>query len=108
MKVEAKEVLKFDIELSSELNFSRVSVYTNLKNPWEKYEKDSLCEKEIEDWKDDIRDLYFSKEKIEELKNELCKKIMESENPFEIYCADWDGGYLVEESDLLENQVKIQ
>ena len=53
-------------------------------------------------------DIVFTKAKINELKKELCKKIMESENPFDISCTDWDGGYLVEESDLLEHKLTLK
>lgn len=32
---------------------------------------------------------YFTKDKIQKYKEELCKKIMESENPFSIHECDW-------------------
>lgn len=43
---------------------------------------------------------YFTKEKIEELKQKFIKEIQESENPFDIYCVDRDGGYNVKEEEL--------
>ena len=39
---------------------------------------------------DDLKKIYFTKEKIEELKQKLIKQIQECENPFEIYCNDTD------------------
>ena len=39
---------------------------------------------------DDLKKIYFTKEKIEKLKQKLIKQIQESENPFEIYCNDTD------------------
>ena len=48
-----------------------------------------------------VKNKYFTKEQIQKIKKELCKKIMEI--PFTIECVDSDGGYMVEESELLEN-----
>jgi hypothetical protein len=33
---------------------------------------------------------------------------MEDPNPFNISCTDWDGGYEVDESKLLENIIEIK
>lgn len=48
-----------------------------------------------------VKNLYFTPERIQEIKEEMCKKIMET--PLMIECVDSDGGYRVEESELLEN-----
>jgi hypothetical protein len=32
---------------------------------------------------------------------------MEDPNPFNISCTDWDGGYEIDESQLLENIVDV-
>lgn len=48
---------------------------------------------------DMIVDEYFTKEKIEKLKKELCDKIMNADNPFDIYDVDLDG-YPVEENKI--------
>jgi hypothetical protein len=45
---------------------------------------------------------YFTKDKIEELKEIFIRKIRESENPFNIYCVDKDGGYNVTEDQLFD------
>ena len=47
-----------------------------------------------------VLEKYFTKEKIEELKQKFIKEIQESENPFDIYCVDRDGGYNVKEEEL--------
>lgn len=49
-----------------------------------------------------VLEKYFTKEKIEVLKLKFIKEIIESENPFDIYCIDRDGGYFVTE-DMLFN-----
>ena len=47
-----------------------------------------------------VLEKYFTKEKIEELKQKFIRQIQESENPFDIYCVDRDGGYNVKEEEL--------
>lgn len=47
-----------------------------------------------------LAEAYFTKEKIDELKQQLIKQILESENPFSINCTDEDGGYLVVDEDI--------
>ena len=48
-----------------------------------------------------VQEKYFTKEKIDELKQKFIKRIQESENPFSIYCVDKDGDYNVTEDMLL-------
>ena len=38
----------------------------------------------------DLGEIYFTKEKIAELKERLIKQIQECENPFDVYCVDTD------------------
>lgn len=52
-----------------------------------------------------VLEKYFTKEKIEELKQKFIKEIQESENPFDIYCVDRDGGYLITEDELFNLNV---
>ena len=47
-----------------------------------------------------VLEKYFTKEKIKELNQKFIKEIQESENPFDIYCIDRDGGYNVKEEEL--------
>ena len=105
MKIEVDHVFQYRVSLNSDLDTIEVPVYTNVdfmaQYGNEPYETSMpKCEQCIED-------IVFTKKKIDELKKELCKKIMESENPFNISCVDWDGGYLVEESDILENKLTL-
>lgn len=105
MKIEVDHVFQYRVSLDSDLDTIEVPVYTNVdfmaQYGNEPYETSMpKCEQCIED-------IVFTKKKIDELKKELCKKIMESENPFNISCVDWDGGYLVEESDILENKLTL-
>lgn len=105
MKIEVDHVFQYRVSLNSDLDTINVPVYTNIdfmaQYGEEPYETSMpKCEQCIED-------IVFTKAKINELKKELCKKIMESESPFNISCVDWDGGYLVEESDILENKLTL-
>ena len=49
-----------------------------------------------------VQKKYFTKERIEELKEELIRKIRESDNPFEIFCVDTDSGYNVTQEELFD------
>lgn len=49
-----------------------------------------------------VQSKYFTKERIEELKEELIKIIRECENPFHISCVDGDSDYEVTEEELLD------
>lgn len=44
--------------------------------------------------------IYFTKEKIEELKQRIIEQIQKSENPFFIACNDTDCGYNVDDSEF--------
>lgn len=106
MKTIAENVFQYRVALKYDFDEVTVPVYTNIdfmkQYGNEQYETSMpKCEQCIEN-------IVFTKEKIEELKKNLCKKIMESENPFSISCVDWDGGYLVEESDLLEHKLTLK
>lgn len=46
---------------------------------------------------DCVREEYFTKERIEELKDIFIQMIRNSENPFDICCTDIDGGYNITE-----------
>ena len=45
---------------------------------------------------------YFTKERIEGLKDEFIRKIRESDNPFNIVCVDIDGDYNVTQEELFD------
>ena len=105
MKIEVDHVFKYRVSLNSDLDTIDVPVYTNID--FMKRYGNEPYETSMPKCEQDIEDIVFTKKKIDELKKELCKKIMESENPFNISCVDWDGGYLVEESDILENKLTL-
>ena len=105
MKIEVDHVFQYRVSLNSDLDTIDVPVYTNI-DFMEQYGNEPY-ETSMPKCEQCIEDIVFTKAKINELKKELCKKIMESENPFDIYCTDWDGGYLVEESDILENKLTL-
>ena len=49
-----------------------------------------------------VQKKYFTKERIEELKEEFIRKIRESDNPFDISCVDTDSGYNVTQEELFD------
>ena len=104
--MEAEHVFKYDIRLKSDIDYFRRCIYTNI-DFCEKYKEKNFSE--IDEWdkiqlvEDEIEKIYFTKEEIDQLKYELCERIMNDPNPFSIHCNDWDGGYEVDESELLEN-----
>lgn len=106
MKIEVDHVFKYMVSLKSDLDMVDVPVYTNI-DFMEQYRNEPY-ETSMPKCEQFIEDIVFTKEKINELKKALCKKIMETENPFLISCVDWDGGYLVEESDLLEHKLTLK
>lgn len=97
MKTEAKDVFRFRAYVDdwNILNPER-TIYTNMFP--EKYELD--CP-ELEEKQKTVKNLYFTPERIQEIKKEMCKRIMET--PLMIECVDSDGGYIIDESELLEN-----
>ena len=105
MKIKVDHVFQYRVSLDSDLDTIEVPVYTNI-DFMEQYGNEPY-ETSMPKCEQCIEDIVFTKEKVNELKKELCKKIMETENPFLISCVDWDGGYLVEESDLLENKLTL-
>jgi hypothetical protein len=109
--MDVNHVFKYTIHLKGDIRLPAERIYTNIdfsdrvekqnpdiKDSWELMRKTE----------DEIESIYFTKEKIDQLKKELCKRIMEDPNPFNISCTDWDGGYEVDESELLENIIEIK
>lgn len=67
----------------------------------------------FDDWEEKCNELeklvqekYFTKERVEEIKKDICKKIMSGEIPIDITLHDTDSGYNVTEDMLfdLENE----
>ena len=97
MKTEAKDVFRFKAYIDDwNILHPERTIYTNMFP--EEYELD--CP-ELEEKQETVKNLYFTPERIQKIKEEMCKKIMET--PLTIECVDSDGGYRVEESELLEN-----
>lgn len=110
---------KFRIYLDEEISVSERLIKTNVdffKKAKEKIDQErfdilnpDVYECRYLDLAEDIvEELVFTKENIQRLKEEFCKRIMESENPFDICCVDVDGGYYYEDGELLEDKVKIE
>jgi len=49
-----------------------------------------------------VTEKYFTKDRIDELKQMFIQRIKECENPFDIECVDLDGGYDVTEDMLFD------
>ena len=103
------DVFKFDVSLKWELSRLYEVVYTK---PFEgsKYDKEFDGEGDIDDytgcqlheWENLVKNKYFTKERIAELKKKLIAAIEAEENPFDIFCSDYDGGYNVTEDELFD------
>ena len=93
------DVFKFRIDLKS--HYIEKTIYTQ---PFPEYPPLGASNEEYRKFYDDQEDLvqekYFTKERIQELKDYFCKLIQEDENPFYISCVDKDSGYRVTEKDL--------
>ncbi len=70
--------------------------------PLGKYKSAEQVQKFYDDQEDLVQEKYFTKERIQELKDYFCKLIQEEENPFYISCVDRDGNYNVTK-DMLFN-----
>ena len=103
--MEVEHVFEYSVRLMDDL-VSDEHIYTNIDFV-EKTKKEHPGADD--EWRqmalveEKVKSIYFTKEKIDQLKEELCKRIMSEPNPFYINCTDWDGGYEVDESQLLEN-----
>lgn len=102
-KVNCKHVFTFSVYLSN--NVIEVPIYSNID--FLGNVKYANAESTLNNAEEFVKQKYFTKERIEELKRKMCEQIMSCDNPFDISCLDYDGDYVVEESDLLENIVKI-
>jgi len=103
--MEAENVYRFDVRIRDGLFNEEKYVYTNLdlmnrvRMPEAERKKLDPAEREMQEYRDMdkldklIGDIYFNKDTIEEMKKELCERIMADPNPFLIRCNDWDGGW---------------
>lgn len=49
-----------------------------------------------------VKRKYFTKERIDKLKQELIKRIQECDNPFTIYCSDFDAYAVSTDNEIIE------
>lgn len=87
------DVFVFQIHVKWDLRCLRVPVYT----------KPFQTRPTRQEWFEDektVKKAYFTKERIEELKKEVIRRIENSENPFNIECINRDGGHNVTEDML--------
>ena len=94
------DVWKFRIDLKN--NYVEKTIYTQPfpEFPIGEYKSEEQVQKFYDDQEDLVQEKYFTKERIQELKDYFCKLIQEDENPFYICCVDKDGGYNVTEEQL--------
>lgn len=87
------DVFVYEVHLKWDLGWLNIPVYT----------KPFPTRPTRQEWSEDektVEKAYFTKERIEELKKEVIRRIENSENPFNIECVDRDGGYNVTENML--------
>jgi len=96
------DVWKFRIDLKS--HYTEKTIYTQPfpDFPLSEYKSAEQVQKFYDNQEDLVQEKYFTKERIQELKDYFCKLIQEDENPFYISCVDKDGGYRVTEKDLFK------
>lgn len=94
------DVFRFRMSLKSDIELEDVTVYTKpFPQPWDK-DYDESEGMTLDEQTNLIKEKYFTKERIAELKQKLIEKINSEENPFDISCVDTDGGYYVTEKEL--------
>ena len=92
-KIVDNDVFKFRCTLKWYLVEDDITVYTR---PF----PDNV--KEMDNQTSLVMEKYFTTEKIDELKQMFIQRIQECENPLDIVCVDWDGGYEVTEDMLFD------
>lgn len=95
------DVFQFRIQIDNDLINKEITVYTK---PFPEFILGELSEKEwykkYNKQEKLVQEKFFTQEKINELKQELIKRIQECKNPFNICCVDRDSGYNVTEDQL--------
>lgn len=101
------KVYKFRIDLDSDISNRERNVYVrpSVVKPFIDSLRNMHGEEHYKHVDDDerfVQEKYFTKERIEELKEEVIDAIRKSQNPFTIYCCDKDGDYLITDKDIFE------
>ena len=108
-KVEAKHVFKFIVEPKEW--YLQKNVYTNIDFAKKHddgnadYEHRTAC---LFNTEEEVKNLYFTKEVKEKIRRIFANMVLHGDIELDIQCTDWDGGYEIEEEELLENIVKIK
>ena len=66
------------------------------------YTKPFSRSKNVDERANIVKKHYFTKEKINELKQKVIERIQNCDNPFDIYLNDFDGDYNVTEEQLFK------
>ena len=84
----------YKFRLSVDLPPFEVTVPTKIiKDGWNRID-------EFDNDEDAVMKAYFTKDKIKEYKQKIIEMIENTSNPFDIFCADFDGDYMFTEDDL--------
>lgn len=94
------DVWKFRINLKNNYIEKTIYTYQFPEFPPCEYKSEEQVQKFYDDQEDFVQKKYFTKERIQELKDYFCKLIQEDENPFYICCVNKDSGYNVIEDQL--------
>ena len=89
------DVFKFRCKLKWDFTDEDITVYTK---PF----PDVVFTNEMDKQLALVQEKYFTKERIDELKQKFIQRIQDCENPFDIFCFDRDGGYDVTEDMLFD------
>lgn len=88
----------YKFRLSVDLPPFEVTVPTKIiKDGWNKVD-------EFGNDEDAVMEAYFTMDKIKEYKQKLIEMIENTPNPFDIFCADFDGDYMFTEEQLFRKK----
>lgn len=96
------DIFKFRISLDREFTDDEITIYTKPfpDFPIGEYKSEEQVQEFYDKQEDLVQKKYFTQKKIDELKLKFIQRIQECKNPFNICCADKDGGYNVTKEQL--------
>ena len=94
------DVWKFRISLKNDSVEKTIYTKPFPEHTRDEYETEEQYRELLDKDENLVKERYFTPERIQEYKDYFCKLIQESENPFDIHCVDWDGGWNVTEEEL--------
>lgn len=95
-KTEYTDVYKFNIVPDADICTMYERVYVK------PFDIPGSDETHIDPREEIVKRKYFTKERIDELKQELIKRIQECNNPFTIYCSDFDAYAVSTDNEIIE------